>query len=42
MFFMVDNIDIASYADDNTPYSVGKSHCDLETNLQKTSVKLFK
>ena len=23
MFFMVDNIDIASYADDNTPYSVG-------------------
>ena len=42
MFIMVDNIDIASYADDNTPYSVGKSHCDLETNLQKTSVKLFK
>ena len=39
---MVDNIDIASYADDNTPSSVGKSHCDLETNLQKTSVKLFK
>ena len=23
MFFMVDNIDIASYADDNTSYSVG-------------------
>ena len=23
MFFMVDNIDIASYADDNTPYTVG-------------------
>ena len=42
MFFMVDNIDIASYADDNTPYSVGKSQCDLETKLQKTSVKLFK
>ena len=42
MFFMVDNIDIASYADDNTPYSVGKSQCDLEKKLQKASVKLFK
>ena len=42
MFFMVDNVDIASYADDNTPYSVGKSQCDLETKLQKASVKLFK
>ena len=27
MFFMVDNVDIASYVDDNTPYSVGKSQC---------------
>ena len=42
MFFMVNNIDIASYADDNTSYSVGKSQCDLETKLQKASVKLFK
>ena len=42
MLFMVDNIDIASFADDNTPYSVGKSQCDLETKLQKTSVKLLK
>ena len=33
--FMVDNIDIANYGDDNTPYSVGKSQCDLETKLQK-------
>ena len=40
MFFMVDNIDIASYADDNTPYSVGKSQCDLETKLQKASIKI--
>ena len=39
---MIDNIGIASYADDNTPYSVGKSQCDLETKLQKASVKLFK
>ena len=42
MFFMVDNIDIASYADDNTPYSVGKSQCHLEAKLKKASVKLFK
>ena len=42
MFFMMDNIDLASYADGNTPYSVGKSQCDLETKLQKASVKLFK
>ena len=41
MFFMVDNIDFASYADDNTPYGVEKGHCDLDTKLQKT-VKLFK
>ena len=40
--WVVDNIDIASYADDNTPYSVGKSQCDLERKLQKVSVKLFK
>ena len=42
MFFMVDNIDIARYDDDNTPCSVGKSQSDLETKLQKASVKLFK
>ena len=40
MFFTVDNIDIASYADDNIPYSVGKSQCDLETKPQKASVKI--
>ena len=42
MFFMVGNIDIASSTDDNTPYSVGKSQCDLETKFQKASVKLLK
>ena len=39
---MTDNIDIASYADDSTPYCVGESQCDLETKLKKASVKLFK
>ena len=42
MFFMVDNTDIASYAGDNNPCSVGKGQFDLETKLQKASVKLFK
>ena len=42
MFFIIDNIHIACYANDNTPYSVGKSQYDLETKLQKTSAKLFK
>ena len=41
MFFMVDNIDFASYSDDNTPYCVEKGHCDQDTCLQKT-VRLFK
>ena len=39
---MVDNIDIASYADNNIPYSVGKNQRDLETKLQNVSVTLFK
>ena len=42
MFFFVDNIDIACYADDNTPYNVGKSQRELERKLQRASVKLFK
>ena len=42
MIFMIDTIDIARYADDKTLYSAGKKQCDLETKLQKASVKLFK
>ena len=42
MFFMIDIIDIASSANGNTPYSVGKNQCDPETKLQKTSVKTFR
>ena len=36
MFIMVDNIDIASYADDNTPYTVGGiflSSLDINTKF---------
>ena len=39
---MIDNIDIASYGDDNTTDSVRKSQCDLETKLKNASIKLFK
>ena len=42
IFFVIDYIDIARYADDNTLYSARKCQCDLETKLQKASVKLFK
>ena len=42
MFFIIDTIDIASYADDNIPYSVEKNQCGLESKLQKASVKRFK
>ena len=31
MFFMIDTINIASYAGDNTPYSLGKNQYDLKT-----------
>ena len=30
MIFLVDTIDIASYADDSTLYNEGKNQCDLE------------
>ena len=39
---MIDTIDIASYADENTPCNIGKKQCDQQTKLQKPSVKLFK
>ena len=37
IFFMIDNVDIASYADD-----LERKLWDVETKLKKTSVKLFK
>ena len=51
MFFVIDTIDIVdttdivSYADDNTPYSVGKNQWVIkviQTKLKKATVKLFK
>ena len=37
IFFMIDNVDIASYADD-----LERKLWDVETKLKKASVKLFK
>ena len=39
---MINTVDIASYVDGNTLYSVGKKQYGLETKSQKALVKLFK
>ena len=36
MIFLVDTIDIASYADDSTLYNEGKNQCDLEKKMTKS------
>ena len=36
---MIDTKDIEIYADDNTPYSVGKNQCNTEIKLQKEITK---
>ena len=40
MFFMIDNADIASFADDSPSISVGKKHFELQKILQKASAKI--
>ena len=42
MFFVMNNMDFACYADDNTPYF--SSHCieDVNRILENNSIKLFK
>ena len=40
MFFMIDNADIASFADDSPSISVGKKHLELQKILQKASAKI--
>ena len=37
MFFMIDAVDIVSYADDNTPYSVRKSQFSLPDCILENS-----
>ena len=41
MFFSIDSVDIASYADDNTPYTTTYKW-EVENKLEIVSVKLFK
>ena len=41
-FFLIDTVDIVSYADDKTPYTIEKNQCEVEKMLQIASAKLFK
>ena len=42
LFLIVDDIDIANYADDNTIYKEHENIDDLITSLQDAAAKLFK
>ena len=42
MFYFLEGFDIANYADDSTPYSVGKSAESVVNNLEQSSTILFK
>ena len=42
LFFTVDDTDIASYADDNTPYMTSDTIEGLIQSLEEVSIKLFK
>ena len=41
MFLFIQEIDIASYADDNTPYTTNKSHTEVISDLETASAKIF-
>ena len=41
LFLIVNDIDIASYADDNTPYMIADNADDLITSLEQASNSLF-
>ena len=41
LLFCIDDEQIASYADDNTPYVVEKSYTDVKGKLEIISTKLF-
>ena len=42
LFFIVNNVEFASYADGNTPYFVGDDLSDVILKLQNVSKPLFK
>ena len=41
LFFIIDEVDFASFADDTTPYAEGESIEDVIKSLEKVSLKLF-
>ena len=41
LFFICENDDIASYADDTTPYTCARDAPTVNSELQSTSEKLF-
>ena len=41
LFFVISNVNIASYADDNTPYISADNIDDIIKSLEKTSTALF-
>ena len=41
LFFMVNEIDFASYADDNTPFISGDRLDNVLVSLENASLKLF-
>ena len=41
MFLFCNDIDFASYADNNTPYSIGKTPEEVTSQLQKSSKSIF-
>ena len=42
MFLFCDDVDFASYADDNTPYCTGKNTQEIISQLERSSVSIFK
>ena len=42
LFILIVNIDIANYADDNTPYTFGKCGTEVISQLQEETIQLFK
>ena len=41
LFFIINNVDIANYADDNTPYAASDNINDLISSLEEASKNLF-
>ena len=42
LFFIIEDFDIASYADDNTPYVSANNMNGVVKSLEEASIKLFK